>query len=276
MDARIEPVDEIDVTVLVDNQTDSLSSVPGFVRQEWPSLVRAGMRELSGDCQCCANHGLALVVTARRGGTSRSMLFDTGPVGYALEGNGARLGVDFGAIGAVMLSHGHWDHAGGMIAALKLIGAANGGARIPCHLHPGMFRQRAMTLADASILPIAPIATPEELALLGAEPLLTTGAVAALDAMFFVSGEIPRVTAYERGFPGHLRRADDGESWEPDPLILDERFLAVNLRAGALHRLARDRRAGGGLWRSRGDPARRRPELRAARAVRHRTCRRRR
>ena len=92
MDARIEPVDEIDVTVLVDNQTDSLSSVPGFVRQEWPSLVRAGMRELSGDCQCCANHGLALVVTARRGGTSRSMLFDTGPVGYALEGNGARLG----------------------------------------------------------------------------------------------------------------------------------------------------------------------------------------
>ena len=39
-------------------------------------------------------------------------LFDSGPEGYAVERNGTRLGIDFGRIEAVVLSHGHWDHAG--------------------------------------------------------------------------------------------------------------------------------------------------------------------
>jgi 7,8-dihydropterin-6-yl-methyl-4-(beta-D-ribofuranosyl)aminobenzene 5'-phosphate synthase len=52
-----------------------------------------------------------------------------------------------------------------------------------------------------------------------------------LDDTFLVSGEIPRVTGYEKGFPGHKRRSEDGQSWEDDPLIMDERFLAVNLRS---------------------------------------------
>ena len=48
--------------------------------------------------------------------------------------------------------------------------------------------------------------------------------------MFFVSGEIPRVTTYEKGFPGHKRLSEDGQSWEDDPLIMDERFLAAHVR----------------------------------------------
>jgi len=47
---------------------------------------------------------------------------------------------------------------------------------------------------------------------------------------FYISGEIPRLTKYEVGLPGHLRRSDDGQSWEPDPLLMDERFLAVNVK----------------------------------------------
>jgi 7,8-dihydropterin-6-yl-methyl-4-(beta-D-ribofuranosyl)aminobenzene 5'-phosphate synthase len=50
-----------------------------------------------------------------------------------------------------------------------------------------------------------------------------------LDEMFFVSGEIPRVTIYEKGFPGHKRRSEDGTSWEDDPLIEDERFLVAHV-----------------------------------------------
>jgi 7,8-dihydropterin-6-yl-methyl-4-(beta-D-ribofuranosyl)aminobenzene 5'-phosphate synthase len=30
--------------------------------------------------------------------------------------------------------------------------------------------------------------------------------------------------------PGQHRRSEDGRSWEPDPLVLDERFLAVNVK----------------------------------------------
>ena len=222
-------VDRIVVSVLVDNVTDSLSTVPANVVHEWRALMRAGMTELSGSCQCCANHGLSLVVTAYRGNRSYTVLFDAGPVDYAVEMNGSRLGIDFGAIDAVVLSHGHWDHAGGLLAALRLVLQQRGGDAVPCSLHPEMFRQRALTLADGSVLPIRPIASVAEITEAGATPIVTREPTALLDASFYVSGEIPRATAYERGFPGHLRREADGDGWEPDPLIVDERFLAVRI-----------------------------------------------
>jgi 7,8-dihydropterin-6-yl-methyl-4-(beta-D-ribofuranosyl)aminobenzene 5'-phosphate synthase len=226
----LQPVDRLEFQVLIDNATDSLSSAPSNVTLEWPALMRAGMRQLSGRCQCCANHGLALMVTAVRGSVSHTVLFDTGPVEFAVEYNGTRLGIDFGSVEAVVLSHGHWDHAGGLLMAFELIGKANGGRAVPCYLHPGMFRQRALPLPGGGLLPIHEIPTPDELAAKGAEPVVTTEPQVLLDDMFLVSGEIPRVTSYEKGFPGHKRRSEDGQSWEDDPLIMDERFLAAHVR----------------------------------------------
>jgi 7,8-dihydropterin-6-yl-methyl-4-(beta-D-ribofuranosyl)aminobenzene 5'-phosphate synthase len=226
----IEAVDRLEFQVLIDNVTDSLSSGPTNVTLEWPALMRAGMRQLSGKCQCCANHGLALVVKAVRGERTHTVLFDAGPVEFAVEYNGTRLGVDFGSVESVVLSHGHWDHAGGLPMAIKLINNANGGRPVPCYLHPGMFRQRALPVPGGGLLPIREIPTPQEIAANGGLPIVTAEAQAVLDGMFFVSGEIPRVTSYERGFPGHKRRSDDGESWEDDPLIMDERFLAVQVK----------------------------------------------
>jgi 7,8-dihydropterin-6-yl-methyl-4-(beta-D-ribofuranosyl)aminobenzene 5'-phosphate synthase len=85
-------------------------------------------------------------------------------------------------------------------------------------------------LASGAILPIKAIPNPEELGALGADVLSSDTPQLVLDDFFWISGEIPRVTAYEKGFPGHLRRAADGSTWEPDPLIMDERFLAVHVR----------------------------------------------
>jgi 7,8-dihydropterin-6-yl-methyl-4-(beta-D-ribofuranosyl)aminobenzene 5'-phosphate synthase len=41
--------------------------------------------QLSGKCQCWANHGLSLVVRAFRGAQSHAVLFDAGPVEFAFE-----------------------------------------------------------------------------------------------------------------------------------------------------------------------------------------------
>jgi 7,8-dihydropterin-6-yl-methyl-4-(beta-D-ribofuranosyl)aminobenzene 5'-phosphate synthase len=68
-----------------------------------------------------------------------------------------------------------------------------------------------------------------ELGALGADVLSSDQPQFVLDDFFWISGEIPRVTAYEKGFPGHLRRSADGSAWEPDPLIMDERFLTVHV-----------------------------------------------
>jgi 7,8-dihydropterin-6-yl-methyl-4-(beta-D-ribofuranosyl)aminobenzene 5'-phosphate synthase len=226
----LQPVDRLEFRVLIDNVTDSLSTAPPNVTLEWPALVRAGMRQMSGKCQCCANHGLALVVRAFRGTQSHAVLFDAGPVEFAIEYNGNRLGIEFGSVEAAILSHGHWDHAGGLPMALELITKANGGRPIPCYLHPGMFRQRALPLPGGALLPIQKIPSPDDLATKGAVPVVTKEPQIFLDDMFFVSGEIPRVTTYEKGFPGHKRRSEDGTSWEDDPLIMDERFLVVHVR----------------------------------------------
>jgi 7,8-dihydropterin-6-yl-methyl-4-(beta-D-ribofuranosyl)aminobenzene 5'-phosphate synthase len=226
----LQPVDRLEFQILIDNLTDSVSTAPPNVTLEWTALMRAGMRQLSGRCQCCANHGLAVIVKAFRGATSHAVLFDAGPVEFAIEYNGTRLGIDFASIDAVVLSHGHWDHAGGLPMAFELISKANGGHAVPCYLHPGMFRQRAWPLPGGGLLPIQEIPSPGDLVAKGAVPVVTTEAQVLLDDMFAVSGEIPRVTSYEKGFPGHKRRSDDGQFWEDDPLIIDERFLAAHVR----------------------------------------------
>lgn len=66
-------------------------------------------------------HGLCLYIETAR----HKLLFDVGPNGAFLE-NAARLGIDIRQIGAVFLSHGHKDHAGGLKAFL----AVNKTARI--------------------------------------------------------------------------------------------------------------------------------------------------
>lgn len=225
----LQPVERLEVQVLVDNVTDALSSNPDHVLSEREVLVRQGMAEWGGEAICCAHFGLSLVVTAHTGGGTRTVLFDGGPEGYAVARNGERLGIDFGAVEAVVLSHGHWDHAGGLLEAVTRIRAARKAA-VPCYLHPGMFRQRGFKGPSGQVLPFKPIPDPQGLQDAGAEPVVTEAAQTLLDDAFFVSAEIPRVTPYEQGLPPHVRRTEDGSGWEPDPLIMDERFMAVHVK----------------------------------------------
>lgn len=219
----------IEVQVLVDNVLDMLSSAPRFVTREAQQLRRLGMKRTTGGALCCASHGLSLLVTAHGPEGARTLLFDGGPVDMAMERNATRLGVDFGAIGAAMLSHGHWDHAGGLPQAFAMIQAATPGRRVPLYLHPGMFRERGMRQPDGGVLPMDFIPSPAGWAEMGAEPVVSAAPLLALDGLFYVSGEIPRVTPYERGLPGQVARDAEGAEWEADEALMDERFLAVRL-----------------------------------------------
>lgn len=229
--AEPQPVDRVEVLVLVDNVSDSLSTNPGFVTAEWVGLYRARrLPVLSGDRICVAHHGLSLLITAVLGGTRRTLLFDTGPHGSTLLRNATLLDVDFSKVDAVVLSHGHWDHGGGLVDAIESITAAQGRRGVPCYVHPGMFVQRATRRPEGDCIVHAPVPDPEMLTAAGASLVNTREARIACEGMFYVSGEVPRVTTYETGLPGHVRRAADGRSWEEDPLIVDERFISVHVR----------------------------------------------
>ncbi len=224
-------VDTLEVQVLVDNVTDSLSTVPKDVTNEVAVLIKNGsLRMAAGEYRCCAHHGLSLIITARMGGDRQTLVFDAGPEAYAVTRNGALLKVPFGDAGAVVLSHGHWDHAGGLVEAVRLVAAANGGRRVECHVNPGMFVPRGTLRHGGEPLPQKPVPSPQELAAAGATVVNAPEARLLLDNCFYLSGEIPRVTPYERGLPGHLMRAADGSAWEPDPWIMDERYVAAHVK----------------------------------------------
>ncbi len=224
---RLHAADAVEITVLVDNVSDLLSSVPRGVTGEIPNLFRAGARKLGGECLCCAHWGLSLVITVFSGKKKRALLFDAGPEAYAVERNGNRLGVDFSTLAEMVLSHGHWDHAGGMLAALRLAREAGSGV-LPVHVNPGMFVTRGMRTPNGEVIPFQDIPSRAEIVEAGGTLVNDDGDRLLLGGLAYLSGEIPRVTTYEQGLPGHVKR--EGPAWQPDPLILDERFLAVRLK----------------------------------------------
>lgn len=228
------PVDRVEVVVLVDNVTDSLSSTPGNVETEFARLARRGGHLVAGETLCSAAHGLSLLISVASEGRETALLFDAGPEGELLARNVQRLGVDLAAVEAVVLSHGHWDHGGGMLRALDLINAAGGPSDLPYLAHPDMFHQRAQRRPDGTFQPRADVPSPRAIELHGGDPVVTTEPHALLDGRAAISGEIPRITDFERGLPGQHRRADPASDWEPDELVLDERFVALQVRGKGL------------------------------------------
>ncbi len=232
----LAPVESLDIQIIVDNVTDSLSSVPSFVETELGGLGRRRRAAwvLGGACLCCAAHGLSCLLTLRSGGRSHSVLFDSGPEDRTFEQNVSRLGVDLGPVEAMVLSHGHWDHAGALLRALQLTLDRNGGKTVPCYMHPDMFRSRAVKLADDSFRPMEDVPSAAALEAHGGRVIATRDAQTVAADTVFVSGEIPRRSGFEIGLPGQHRRTEDGTGWEPDELLMDERFVAVHVRGKGL------------------------------------------
>jgi 7,8-dihydropterin-6-yl-methyl-4-(beta-D-ribofuranosyl)aminobenzene 5'-phosphate synthase len=224
-------VDRVEVLVLVDNVTDSLSTNSNSAVSEWTGLLTGGrLRVLSGRGTCCAHHGLSLLITTHLGSAKHSLLFDTGPEAATLLRNINILGVDLSAAESVVLSHGHWDHAGGLVAAIEAISKARNSGGVECFVHPDMFAERGLQRPNGEVLKFESVPKPDALANAGAKVVSTREPQLVAGGAYYISGEIPRLTKYEGGFPGHVRRRADGQSWEPDPLILDERFVSVLIK----------------------------------------------
>jgi 7,8-dihydropterin-6-yl-methyl-4-(beta-D-ribofuranosyl)aminobenzene 5'-phosphate synthase len=90
-------------------------------------------------------------------------LFDTGPEDRTFEQNVSRLDADLAPVEAIVLSHGHWDHAGAVLRALDLIRDRNGGDEIPYYAHPDMFRTRALKLPSGTMVPMQDVPGIDEL-----------------------------------------------------------------------------------------------------------------
>jgi 7,8-dihydropterin-6-yl-methyl-4-(beta-D-ribofuranosyl)aminobenzene 5'-phosphate synthase len=162
-------------------------------------------------------HGLAFWVEA----DGRRILFDTGQ-GHALPHNARQLGVSLSEADAIVISHGHYDHTGGLNDVLQ----AHGQAMV--YLHPAAL-QRKYHREKAP--PHRDIATPgldEEALRRRARQVVWTRRPAQLADGVYLTGEIPRRTDYEDvGGDFYL----DPSCQAPDPL-LDDQALYVETRSG--------------------------------------------
>ena len=226
----LREVDAAEVTVLVDNVTDILSTTPRWVGGELARTFRPESWRLSGEELCCASWGLSLSVQLSDAEGERRLLFDCGPEAYALERNLQRLEIAAEGFEEIVLSHGHWDHSGGLLAVLALL-VGRGRSGTPVHVNPGMFVSRGLS-APKGVVAFRDVPAPAAIAAAGGRPVNDPAPRLLLDGRAWLSGEIPRTTSFEQGLPGHVRR--EGAAWVPDPWILDERFLALRLRERGL------------------------------------------
>lgn len=86
------------------------------------------MENTTGECAFHAEHGLSVYVETER----HRLLVDTGASAKTWE-NAAQLGVDLTRVDTVILSHGHYDHAGGILSFAQI----NPDAKIYMHALAG-------------------------------------------------------------------------------------------------------------------------------------------
>jgi 7,8-dihydropterin-6-yl-methyl-4-(beta-D-ribofuranosyl)aminobenzene 5'-phosphate synthase len=229
----LRPLDKLTIDVLVDNQSDSYSSKPAYVSPEFNNVIDAGAPEISGTTLCCAQLGLSVMLTGEWQGKRQKLLFDAGPEGEIFLRNAKNLGVNLHDVDEIGISHGHWDHMGALLPALDEI-TQHSARKVRCHVNPDMFFERGAQLSNGKVVPFQLVPSLDELSKHGADVVNDLAERTLLDAYFYLSGEIPRVTSFEKGRIDHLRRTSTDSKWEPDPLLMDERYLAVNLSGRGL------------------------------------------
>jgi 7,8-dihydropterin-6-yl-methyl-4-(beta-D-ribofuranosyl)aminobenzene 5'-phosphate synthase len=270
MNAQIslEPVDAAYVTILVDNFVDILLP-SGEVAQRPPVAWDIWER---GRGQLIAEHGLSLLLTVERNGHSASLVYDAGLSRGAAIHNMDVLEVRLPDLRAVVLSHGHSDHHGGLEGMIRRVGARG----MPLVIHPEAWRDRKVVFPTGAELHLPPPSR-RDLDREGVEVTEECRPSLLIDGTLLVTGQVERVTDFEEGFPLNHARSNGG--WEPDPWIWDDQAVVVNeprgqgpCRALGLQPLWDDQRAapgpavdrGGARARLRGRHAPQRGNLRAA------------
>ena len=174
-----------------------------------------------------AEHGLSLHVDA----DGRTFLFDAGASGVFM-GNAARLGIDLSQPAPVVLSHGHYDHTGGLAALLS----AWGGREVIGHpevLAAKFSRQRSR--------PARAIGSPQskrQLSRLGATFKLSAEPQQIAPGVV-TTGVIPRTTDFEH-IPSHfaVRRGRNlaRDSFDDEQAVVARTRRGLVVIVGCAHR----------------------------------------
>jgi 7,8-dihydropterin-6-yl-methyl-4-(beta-D-ribofuranosyl)aminobenzene 5'-phosphate synthase len=212
---QLQEVDKVEILTLQDNYID-IAAHDGTAIVQRPATEDASGNRVS----ILAEHGFSAVVSLTAGGRTRNALFDFGFSEQGAFHNARFLGVDLAEIKALVLSHGHMDHHGGLAAFVESLG----GKGIELVLHPAAFRSSRYIRHAADRRTPLPPPDRDRLEKAGVRVAPSRTPRLLLDDTLLFLGEIPRRTEYEQGML--KARYAEGGAEKFDPLEDDSAVVA--------------------------------------------------
>ncbi len=166
-------------------------------------------------------HGFSVLVES---GDGQAILFDTGQ-GATLLHNAGRMNKELSRVSTVVISHGHYDHAGGLLPLLRDAG--------PKHVygHPQMFSYRYRLKDTGESIDIGIPYSQLDLEAAGATFDLSEE-FRQIAPEIYLTGEVPRLSSFEEGDQGLFTDGNKSLDTAPDDqsMVLDtEKGLVVIL-----------------------------------------------
>jgi 7,8-dihydropterin-6-yl-methyl-4-(beta-D-ribofuranosyl)aminobenzene 5'-phosphate synthase len=222
-------VDGAEIISLADNSVDFLSTIErNEVKQvrKWVKESK-GQEWVKGHFRLpMAEHGFSMLIRVFCDGTSHSVLFDTGGSPEGVVTNADRMGLNLSKIESIVLSHGHYDHFGGLLTVLSVVNKQD----LPVIVHEDMFKTRGVADINGAIRKHPDFPSDDQVK--PARYIRTKQPYLIADKTLLVTGEIPRETNFEKGFLQH--KVLINSNWQPDPWIWDDRAIVINVKQKGL------------------------------------------
>jgi len=211
---QIPALQAVTIEILVDNFFDVFEpSRPGIVERVVPGRLKKPL---------VAAHGLAYFITLTQNGHQTRILMDAANSPLPLFNNLEALEHEVGDIDAIVLSHGHPDHYGGLLEVL-----AKSARTMPVYLHQDVFLPKVLITPRGRIGWQLEM---DQLVAAGVKLHENRGPQLVLDQVL-LTGTVEASTAYEKPLPNFKRKIKDQE--EPDPFS-DEQALVANVEGRGL------------------------------------------